>query len=91
MSVYVTYQIYLSIFLKLFNEHICVINGWMQLLVGVYPLPIKINSCQIAPCVPINYTIWVQHWYDLEYKVISEYPCPYTRANEIVNYPLDHK
>lgn len=37
-----------------------------QLFCGVSPLPIQVYSGQVAPGVPVDDPVWVNHWDDHE-------------------------
>ncbi len=63
----------------------------MQLFIRINPLPIEVNSSQITSCVSINDTIWIQHWDNLKYEVVTEYSSSQTWPNKIVNNTFDHE
>ena len=52
--------------------HLSVINGGMNLSLGVVPDSVEIHSCQVAASAPINDAIWVEHRDNLEHEVVSE-------------------
>lgn len=44
----------------------------VELLVRLNPLPIEVNTCQVAAGVTIYDTVWVKHRDDLEHKVVPQ-------------------
>ena len=49
-------------------------DRWMKCLVGYLPSAIKIATGQTAPVVTVDNTVWVEHWHDLEDKVLPQHP-----------------
>ena len=45
---------------------------WVKRLRRYLPPSIQVLSCQTAPIVAIDYTVWIEHRHDLEYKIFSQ-------------------
>ena len=70
MSMQINDQKNLAILLKLLDHLLKTINTRLHLPTGLNPAPIKINPREITPSIPINNPVWIQHWDNLENKVI---------------------
>ena len=63
----------------------------MKFLVRIHPLSVQIYSCKVASSVTVDDSIWVEHWDNLEDKVVSEKSGTKTGAYKVVNYAFNHK
>ena len=61
----------LSILLEFLNQHLSMIDAWVQLLVRLYPLAVQIHSSKIASGVPIYDSVRIKHWDDFKDKIVS--------------------
>lgn len=68
----VTVQHQVTLLFHSFDELFSVEDGGMELLAGVNPLTVQINTSKITSVVPIDHTIDVQHRHNLEDKVLAE-------------------
>lgn len=66
----VTINQQLSFLLHSFNHLLGVEDCGVQFFIGVNPLPIEINLCQIAPIVSDNNSVDVEHGDNLEQKIL---------------------
>ena len=73
MSVDVTNQKDFPILLELLNQHLGMIDAWVQLLVRLNPLAIQVHTSKIASGVSIYDSVRVKHRDDLKDKVVSKY------------------
>lgn len=48
---------------------------WALLHARSDPLPIEIESTERSPIVTYQDSVRVEHWYDLEHKIVSQIPC----------------
>ena len=48
----------------------CIVFG-TNLRTGSDPLPIQVKATQTASVVPNYHTIWIEHWYYFEDKIIA--------------------
>jgi hypothetical protein len=49
------------------------VNSGMLQLIWIQILPIQIKSCKIAPIVPIDDPVNIQHRYNVEDEIFSQY------------------
>lgn len=50
-----------------------VVDGRVQLLVGVDPLPVQVHQTQVAPVVAHNHSVGVQHGHYLKDEVLPQH------------------
>ena len=50
----------------------------------ILPLAVQIKPRKTASVIADNYAIWVQHWHDFEYKMVSEsFGARFTAQNKL--------
>lgn len=73
-----------------FDELLGVVNGGMELLVGIDPLAIQIYQTEIAPVVADNDAVRIQHRHYLEDEVLPQYFGDVGVAQQVLDDVLDH-
>ena len=68
----VTDQEDFTILLEFLNQHLGMIDAWVQLFVRLYPLAVQVHTGEIASGVSIYDSVRVKHWDDLKDKVVSQ-------------------
>ena len=81
VSVNITDQEHFSVLLEFFNHHLCVIDRRVQFFIWIYPLSIQVDSSKVAPGIPVDDTIRIQHGNNLKHKVVAENSGSQTRPN----------
>lgn len=66
------------------------INGGMQLAIGVDIDSVQVYTSKVASGRTVDYAVWVQHWQQLEHKVVSQYFRIQTRPCQVVDDALHH-
>ena len=62
----------------------------MQTLLRRFVSPIEILSCQGAPVVAVDHSVWVQNWHYFEHEVLSQRSCLWGVADQEVDTALHH-
>ena len=57
---------------KLEHELLCVVNGGVQHFGRLLPSAVQVTPSKRAPVVPINHAIRIQHWDNLEDKMLAK-------------------
>lgn len=63
-------------------------DGWVEDLARELPPPVQVTTCQIAPEVAVDDTIWVEHWDDLEDVLVPKVHSPGIVTGEEIDNPL---
>ena len=65
----------LSLFGKVMNHLLSMVDSWMQHFWRSLPSSVQITSCQRASVVSIDHAIWIEHWDHFEHKILSQQLC----------------
>ena len=77
--------------LGLAHHHFCGEVFWTLLLTWRYPLSIQIKSAETTAVVAHDDPVWVQHWNNLEYKIIAQVFGSIVVRHQILQSPVHHK
>mmetsp|Transcript_5913 Transcript_5913/g.5318 ORF Transcript_5913/g.5318 Transcript_5913/m.5318 type:complete len:436 (+) Transcript_5913:557-1864(+) len=86
----VPHQEDVPVLLQLLDQHLRVINGGVELSGRVDPAPVEVYSRQVAPGTAIDDPIRIQHWDDLENKVVSQNLGIQRRSRQIIKDAFHH-
>jgi hypothetical protein len=67
---HVAVQDNLAIFSELFCEQLAKVDCGMKHLRWVLPPPIEVYAKGVAPVVPPNHAIWIEHWDYFKYELL---------------------
>ena len=59
------------VYMARLGMHLGVIDGGMQEFRRICPPSVEINSKYVAPIIPVNYSVRIEHWNNLENKALS--------------------
>lgn len=91
VTMQVTVKGKVSLVCKLGNKLLRVVDGRMKNFTWVFPPSVEIAAGQTAPVVPIDDSIWVEHWHNLEHKFVSQLIGLGIIADQKVYDTLHHK
>lgn len=75
MSMHVAKEDTFSLHVRIFDGLFGVEDSWMQKLIWLNPLSIKIHAQKTAPIIAIDHSVTVEHRHNFEHKIFSQSHC----------------